>query len=1110
MILLTDGDVLVHNSNAADWWRLSPDGHGDYKLATWKGPYNMSTARGYVASGVLNDGRVFVFGGEYNGGQNAVDIGGGEIFDPTVTTGSPWSTINIPPTFNWIKGDAPSCVLPDGRVLLGDIFTTQTAIWDPSKPPGDTSSFIFAGTGFGIVPAPPGKLGTCGEETWTLLPEGTVLTINTSNVPNAEKYDPVTDRWIPAGNTAFGPASRLAIPSLPNPNVAGNPPVLVNEIGPAVVLPDGRLFAIGGNGLTGLYTQGANPTAAGSWIQGPSTPSDSENFDQADGAHLTVLDGPCVLLRSGKVLFVAGNTVPLGANFFSKNSLMFLFDPKVPVNSSSALTKFDPQDLVPGQDPSKPGTERYTYTFEENFLILPTGQVLHSWQAYGLSILTPDPTLDVPDSSWRPSISDFPDTLVPGHVYTISGTQFNGLSQACSYGDDGQMATNYPLVRIHDPIETSVYYLRTFNFSSMGIATGSIPQTANFFVPFNIPPANYELTLVVNGIESATIPITVVSRQITITTERDNISQGEIQAYIQANGSPAIVYSAIHVTIDGFTPTELGINAANLNSPPTEKMPLVTTHLGQDYDFRFVGPVIPQFSDLKNVPQSFLYTYDLSFKDDALFQLFHAITAFATVASPGPTSLTTQAQIKLTTNPNPFIIHGDSRNNFNWAYSIDLRVFQLKQNDLQFNTTVGTAGSASDIATSYIQSALSYLNSTPGSADPEFETLSIAEDGAQLGLAATDINNNPVYSFAIARVRLRDINPANDVRVFFRAFPGAMTMATFNPGTLFRTHTNLDGSKIPLLGIIGDEIVTVPFFAEPRIDSTTSSMMTQKDSHNVLTISGSGGNESHAYFGCWLDINQVVPRFPNRVLGGLPGTVPDGPFASTQPGGIISVNQLMRSQHQCLVAEIAFDPDPITFNADPSNTDKLAQRNLATVAVANPGLTTSRSAPQTFEVRPTPTVLAPTLRMDEIMIDWANIPTQATAILYWPSVAADTVLNLASRMYASHRFTKIDPHTLSFPANGLTYIPIPAGGDANIAGLLTIEFPLGIHKGQTFHLTVKQITYTAARIGNAPDVPKLLEEIGGRQPEVERNVVNQVSEHIRKIFSLSSSSLMTH
>jgi hypothetical protein len=42
----------------------------------------------------------------------------------------------------------------------------------------------------------------------------------------------------------------------------------------------------------------------------------------------------------------------------------------------------------------------------------------------------------------------YPSILYPGGVYQLHGRQLNGLSQACAYGDDQQMSTNYPLVRL--------------------------------------------------------------------------------------------------------------------------------------------------------------------------------------------------------------------------------------------------------------------------------------------------------------------------------------------------------------------------------------------------------------------------------------------------------------------------------------------------------------------------------------------------------------------------------------------------------------------------------------------------------------------------------------
>jgi hypothetical protein len=45
--------------------------------------------------------------------------------------------------------------------------------------------------------------------------------------------------------------------------------------------------------------------------------------------------------------------------------------------------------------------------------------------------------------------------------FTITGTLFNGISEGASYGDDWQMNTNYPIVRLTSG--TNVYYARTFN-----------------------------------------------------------------------------------------------------------------------------------------------------------------------------------------------------------------------------------------------------------------------------------------------------------------------------------------------------------------------------------------------------------------------------------------------------------------------------------------------------------------------------------------------------------------------------------------------------------------------------------------------------------------------
>src|SRR5438270_937365 len=97
-------------------------------------------------------------------------------------------------------------------------------------------------------------------------------------------------------------------------------------------------------------------------------------------------------------------------------------------------------------------------------LLLPTGQGLFANGTNDIEVYTPD---GEPDAAWKPTIDNSVSTMVPGNTYTITGTQFNGLTQACSYGDDVQMATNYPIVRLTNTTTAEVRFLRTFNHSSM-------------------------------------------------------------------------------------------------------------------------------------------------------------------------------------------------------------------------------------------------------------------------------------------------------------------------------------------------------------------------------------------------------------------------------------------------------------------------------------------------------------------------------------------------------------------------------------------------------------------------------------------------------------------
>jgi hypothetical protein len=131
-------------------------------------------------------------------------------------------------------------------------------------------------------------------------------------------------------------------------------------------------------------------------------------------------------------------------------------------------------------------------------LILPTGQLLLSTHAHEW-IFTPT---DLPIATSAPAISSI--ALNGDGTYTLTGTQLNGVSEGASYGDDAQMAENYPIVQLTSATG-SVYYARTFNWSSTGVATGTAPVTTQFALPAGLPDGQYSLVVIADGIASAPV-----------------------------------------------------------------------------------------------------------------------------------------------------------------------------------------------------------------------------------------------------------------------------------------------------------------------------------------------------------------------------------------------------------------------------------------------------------------------------------------------------------------------------------------------------------------------------------------------------------------------------
>ena len=91
MLLLTDGTVITQSGDDAQhWFKLTPDAHGSYVNGTWTTLAPMSFPRLYFTTDVLQDGRVWLLGGEYTGPYLDANIApSGEIYDPIKNTWSP-------------------------------------------------------------------------------------------------------------------------------------------------------------------------------------------------------------------------------------------------------------------------------------------------------------------------------------------------------------------------------------------------------------------------------------------------------------------------------------------------------------------------------------------------------------------------------------------------------------------------------------------------------------------------------------------------------------------------------------------------------------------------------------------------------------------------------------------------------------------------------------------------------------------------------------------------------------------------------------------------------------------------------------------------------------
>ena len=256
-MLLTDGGVMCQNGSA--WYKLTPNNAGSYVNGTWSTLASLPS--GYnpdaYASMVLGTGKVVVVGGEYNNGSFALS-NLGAVYDPLANT---WTTLAPPASTgspnHWACiGDAPATILANGDFLVGSKLYSDLAILNPNTLTWTELTVTGKKDAFN------------SEEGWTLLPDGTVFTLDVSKAPAAERlfFTGTAGNWISAGTTL----QDLHTPTTSSPLQAPGCPVYdpPGEMGPALLLPNGNVFAVGASGYTAIYT----PPPAGTTGTGRSSP----------------------------------------------------------------------------------------------------------------------------------------------------------------------------------------------------------------------------------------------------------------------------------------------------------------------------------------------------------------------------------------------------------------------------------------------------------------------------------------------------------------------------------------------------------------------------------------------------------------------------------------------------------------------------------------------------------------------------------------------------------------------------------------------------------------------------------------------------------------------
>ena len=309
------------------------------------------------------------------------------------------------------------------------------------------------------------------EEGFVELPNGDFLDycITATNYsPNgkpglAELYVPASGStpasWIPTQNLPAG----LELSSIADPDY-------VPELGGGLLLPNGQVFWLGGNGQTGYYNIASN-----SWTAGPDIPD-----------NLVCDDAPAAEASNGDILFSADTSLYTGP------AHVFEYNPTSQVYTD--ISSEFPQDYLDGP------------AYIDRELDLPNGQIMFTNSSNQIVLYTPA-TGSL--SANIPTIKSISENS--NGSFTLTGTDINGNGDGAAYGDDAQMATNYPIVSFTSAAG-QVSYATTYGFNyKVEQASGTL-LTTQFTLPTGLAKGTYSVKVIANGAASSSFSLTIPTK----------------------------------------------------------------------------------------------------------------------------------------------------------------------------------------------------------------------------------------------------------------------------------------------------------------------------------------------------------------------------------------------------------------------------------------------------------------------------------------------------------------------------------------------------------------------------------------------------------------------